>query len=155
MSSLGTSGKNQQLVLLVGYDGTDPAQRALQAAAERLEEAPGRLEVVFVGHVPTSVAFSPQAMASVQEGLDTEERELVGRVDEMLRATGVKWHFQRRSGEIAHELLAAAAEQFDSEGPSTRLVLVLGGSAHKIDRYLNSTPARVLRQDQFEVFEVP
>jgi nucleotide-binding universal stress UspA family protein len=154
MSSLGTSGKNQ-LVLVVGYDGTEPAQRALQVAAERLEDAPGRMEVVFVARVPTSVAFSPQAMASTREGLDDEAHELADRVDEVLRPTGVKWHFQRRNGEIAHEFLAAGAEQLDLEGPSTHLVLVLGGSAHKIDRYLNSTPAKVLHQDRFEVLVVP
>jgi len=154
MSSMETSGKNQ-LLLVVGYDGTEPAQRALQAAAARLEESPGRMEVVYVGHVPTTVAFTAQAMASVQEGLDNDEHQLAAQAEEVLRPTGVKWHFQRRNGEIAPELLAAAAEQLDAEGPNTRLVLVLGGSAHKIDRYLNSTPARVLRQDRFEVFVVP
>jgi hypothetical protein len=51
--------------------------------------------------------------------------------------------------------LAAGKEELDSEGPSTHVVLVVGGSAHKIDRYLNSTPAKVIRQDRFEVFVVP
>ena len=67
----------------------------------------------------------------------------------------MKWRFQRRNGEIAAELLAAGEEELDSEGPSTKVVLVVGGSAHKIDRYLNSTPAKVIRQDRFEVFVVP
>jgi nucleotide-binding universal stress UspA family protein len=154
MSSLGRAGKNP-LVLVVGYDGTEPSQRALKAAADALESAPGRIEVVFVAHVPSTVAFSPQAMASVNEGLDTDEHELAAGIEEVLGSTGVKWHFQRRNGEIAPELLAAAAEQLDAEGPDTHLVLVLGGSAGKIDRYLNSTPAKVLRQDRFEVFVVP
>ncbi len=154
MSTLGTSEK-KQLLLVVGYDGTEPARRALQTAAERLEGSPGRMEVVYVAHIPTTVAFSAQAMASVQEGLDDEERDLAKQVEELLRPIGVKWHFQRRNGEVAPELLAAGAEQLDSEGPSTHLVLVLGGSANKIDRYLNSTPAKVLRQDRFEVFVVP
>ena len=75
--------------------------------------------------------------------------------DEILGDTDVKWRFQRRNGEIAAELLAAGKEELDSEGPSTKVVLVVGGSAHKIDRYLNSTPAKVIRQDRFEVFVVP
>jgi nucleotide-binding universal stress UspA family protein len=154
MSSLGASGKDQ-LVLVVGYDGSEPAERALQTAAEMLEDSPGRLEVVYVAHVPASVALSALGVASVEESLDQEEHQLAGRVEDVLRRSGVKWHFQRRNGEIAPELLAVGAEQLDSEGPNTRLVLVLGGSAHKIDRYLNSTPARVLRQDRFEVFVVP
>lgn len=154
MSSLGVSGKSH-LVLVVGYDGTEPAERALQAAAGMLEDSPGRVEVVYVAHVPASAAFSAQALAAVHEGLDSEAHELAGRVEEVLSPAGLKWHFQRRNGEIAAELLAAADEQLDSEGPSTHLVLVLGGTAHKIDRYLNSTPARVLRHDRFEVFVVP
>jgi len=154
MNSLGASGK-QSLVLVVGYDGTEPAARALKVAAEMLDETTGRMEVVYVAHVPAGVAFSAQALASVEEGFGDEATELVDQVDEVLRSTNVKWHFQRRNGEIAPQLLEAATEQLDSEGPDTHLVLVLGGSAHKVDRYLNSTPARVLRQDRFEVFVVP
>jgi len=154
MSSLRASGQNQ-LVLVVGFDGTEPAERALQTAVEMLEDSPGRMEVVYVAHVPASVALSALAVASLQDGLDQEEHDLAGRVEEVLRSTGVKWHFQRRNGEIAPELLAAGAEQLDTEGPNTRLIVVLGGSAHKIDRYLNSTPAKVLRQDRFEVYVVP
>jgi nucleotide-binding universal stress UspA family protein len=154
MSAQATSGKHP-LLLVVGYDGTEPAERALRTAAEMLGDAPGRMEVVFVGHVPTTVAFSAQGVASVQEGLDEEEHDLAGRVEEVLQPTGIKWHFQRRNGEVALELLAASAEELDSEGPDGHLVLVLGGTSHKIDRYLNSTPAKVLRQDRFEVFVVP
>jgi nucleotide-binding universal stress UspA family protein len=149
----GTNGN--QLVLVVGYDGTAPAERALRAAAERLDGTAGRMEVVFVGHIPTTVAFAPLAMGSVKEGLEQEAANLAERLDEVLNPYGVKWHFQRRDGEIAPALLAAAEEQLEAEGPDTHLVLVLGGSGHKVDRYLNSTPAKVLRQDRFEVFVVP
>jgi len=153
MKTVETDGKN--LVLVVGYDGTGPAQRALQSAVATLRDRTGRLEVVFVAHMPPTVAFSAQGVAAVHEGMDSEESELSQAVDEALRDADVKWHFQRRNGEIAQELLAAATEQLEAEGPSTRVVLVLGGSSHKIDRYLNSTPVKVLRQDRFEVFVVP
>jgi hypothetical protein len=154
MSALEIDG-NTQLVLVVAYDGSEPAQRALLGAAEMLRDRVGRMEVVYVAHVPSTVAFSAQAVVAVQEGMDTQEHELTARVDETLAGTGLKWHFQRRNGEIAPELLAAGAEQLDAEGPSTHVVLVIGGSAHKIDRYLNSTPARVIRQDRFEVHVIP
>jgi hypothetical protein len=71
------------------------------------------------------------------------------------RPSEVKWNFQRRNGEIARELLAAGQEVLDAEGPTTRVVLIVGGSAHKIDRYLNSTPSKVIRQDRFEVVVIP
>ena len=143
------------VVLVVGFDGTEPALRALRSAADVLRQRPGRLDVVFVAHVPGTVALAAQAISAVREGLDTEERDLAKKADEILGDTDVKWRFQRRNGEIAAELLAAGKEELDSEGPSTKVVLVVGGSAHKIDRYLNSTPAKVIRQDRFEVFVVP
>ena len=143
------------LVLVVGFDGTEPALRALRSAADVLRVRPGRMDVVFVADVPSTVALAAQAISAVREGLDTEERDLARMADQTLKDTDVKWRFQRRNGEIAAELLAAGQEELDSEGPSTHVVLVVGGSAHKIDRYLNSTPAKVLRQDRFEVFVVP
>jgi nucleotide-binding universal stress UspA family protein len=154
MSLSETNGK-MQLVLVVAYDGSEPAQRALLGAAEMLRDRVGRMEVVYVAHLPSTVSFSAQAIVAVQEGMDTAEQELAAQADQTLAGTGLKWHFQRRNGEIAPELLAAGEEQLDAEGPSTHVVLVVGGSAHKIDRYLNSTPARIIRQDRFEVLVIP
>jgi nucleotide-binding universal stress UspA family protein len=145
----------KDVVLVVGYDGTEPAHRALAAAAEMLEDGTGRLEVVYVAHEPSVVAFSPQALASVREGLDAETDQLSQQVDAVLSPLDVKWHFQRRDGEIAVELVAAGEEQLGSGGPGTHVVLVVGGTAGKIDRYLNSTPAKVIRKDRFEVLVVP
>jgi nucleotide-binding universal stress UspA family protein len=143
------------LVVVVGFDGTDPSRRALSTAVEWLHDHPGRLEVVFVAHVPSTVALAAQAAEVVAEGLDEDAQSLAAMAEETLKDTDVKWHFQRRNGEIAPQLLAAGEEELESEGPSTRVVLVIGGPAHKIDRYLNSTPARVIRQDRFEVIVVP
>lgn len=143
------------LVVVVGFDGTDPSRRALSSAVGLLQEHPGRLEVVFVAHLPSTVALAAEAIAVAREGLDEDERELARMADEILRDTDVKWRFQRRNGEIAAELLAAGQDELESEGPSTRVVVVVGGSARKIDRYLNSTPARVIRQDRFEVIVIP
>jgi nucleotide-binding universal stress UspA family protein len=142
-------------VLVVGYDGTEPAQRALRSAADMLRDRAGRLEVVYVAHMPTTVVFAAQAVAAVRDSLDREESDLANAVEQALAESDVKWHFQRRNGEIAPELLAAAKEELETEGPKTHVLLVLGGSSHKIDRYLNSTPARVIRQDRFEVLVVP
>src|ERR1700722_13485402 len=62
-----------QSVLVVGYDGSEPAQRALAGAAELLRHRAGRIEVVFVAHMPSTVAFSAGAVAAVREGMDVEE----------------------------------------------------------------------------------
>jgi nucleotide-binding universal stress UspA family protein len=154
MSSFDTNEKDH-LVVVVGYDGSEPAQRALRSAADMLQRAPGRIEVVFVAHMPVSAGLSAQAIPTFREGFDADEHVLEREVEEALGPRAVKWHFQRRNGEIAPELLAAGEEQLAGEGPATRVVLVVGGSAHKIDRYLNSTPTKVIRHDRFEVLVVP
>jgi hypothetical protein len=143
------------VVVVVGFDDTEPSRRALLSAVDFLQGRPGRLEVVFVAHLPSTLALAAQAIAGAEEGLDAEAKDLAKTVDEILRDTDLKWRFQRRDGEIAPELLAASEEELESEGPNTPVVLVVGGSAHKIDRYLNSTPARVIRQDRFKVIVVP
>jgi nucleotide-binding universal stress UspA family protein len=143
------------VVAVVGYDGSEPSERALRSAADMMRDRPGRVEVVYVAHMPSTAAFSAQATMVVREGFDSEATDLAKKVDEILTRADVKWHFQRRNGDIAPELVKAGEEQLDVEGPTTHVVLVVGGSAHKIDRYLNSTPARVIRQDRFEVLVVP
>jgi nucleotide-binding universal stress UspA family protein len=154
MRSLDSNAKNHS-VFVVGYDGTDPAQRALLAAAGLSEDSAARVEVVFVAHMPVSVAFSAQAVPAARDGLDEEAQDLERQVEETLASRHVKWHFERRNGEIAPELLAACEEQLASGGPETRVMLIVGCSAHKIDRYLNSVPAKVIRHDRFEVLVVP
>jgi len=143
------------LVVVVGFDGTQPSRRALLGAVKLLQDHPGRIEVVFVAHVPGTVALAPQGITALEESLSSEEQDLTKMADEILTDTDVKWRFQRRNGDIAAELLAAGQEELESEGPSTHVVVVVGGSAHKIDRYLNSTPAKVIRQDRFEVIVIP
>jgi hypothetical protein len=86
---------------------------------------------------------------------DVEAHDLESQVEKALASTDVKWHFQHRNGDVASELLAAGEEQLAGEGPETRVVLVVGGPAHKIDRYFNSTPTKVIRHDRFEVVVVP
>jgi nucleotide-binding universal stress UspA family protein len=147
--------ESRELIVVVGFDGTPPATRALESAAEILRDRSGRLEAVYVAHVPSTVAFSASGVVATREGLDDEEHELASQAKEILSRTDVEWRFQRRDGEVAPELLKASQEQRDAAGPETKVVLVLGGSAHKIDRYLNSTPARVIRQDRFQVVVVP
>ena len=121
MSSLKID-ETTQLVLVVGYDGSEPAQRALTGAANCCGIVPAGWRSSMWRICREPWRSPPYAVAAVQDGMDTEEQQLATRVDETLAGTGLKWHFQRRNGEIAPSLLAAAEEQLDAEGPSTRRV---------------------------------
>ena len=66
----GTAGRppDAPVVLVVGFDGSEPAKRALDAAAALLRGREGRLEVVYVAQDPAASTSServdPSAPAS-------------------------------------------------------------------------------------------
>ena len=55
------------LRFVVGYDGSPPATRALDAAVRLLQGRPGRIEVVYVGHMPSMAALSADAVVEIEE----------------------------------------------------------------------------------------
>ena len=50
------------LYLVVGYDGSPPAVRALDAAARLLHGRAGGVEVVYVAHLPSADMLSADAV---------------------------------------------------------------------------------------------
>ncbi len=54
----------RDLYLVVGYDGSPPASRALDAAVSLLEGRTGRIEVVYVAHLPSIDMLSPGAVVA-------------------------------------------------------------------------------------------
>ena len=54
------------LYLVVGYDGSPPAIRALDAAVRLLHDRPGSIEVVYVAHVPSIDMMSAGALVEVE-----------------------------------------------------------------------------------------
>ena len=78
------------LHLVVGYDGSPPARRALDAAVVLLHGRAGRIDVVYVALL-SGVAVEPPAPiapADMELGLDDIERELHAQAAEQLRDRG-------------------------------------------------------------------
>ena len=69
----GTAGSTSgaPVFVVVGFDGSEPAQRALDAAARLLRDRDGRLEVVYVAHVPAGPTPSAGSMAEVSNRTET------------------------------------------------------------------------------------
>jgi nucleotide-binding universal stress UspA family protein len=87
--------------LVVGYDGSPPASRALDAAVRLLQGRTGRIEVVYVAHMPGMAVLSPGAVAEIETDFDDVEQELRTMAAEQLRGREQSWGFERRQGLIA------------------------------------------------------
>jgi nucleotide-binding universal stress UspA family protein len=57
------------LYLVVGYDGSPPAIRALDAAARLVQGRTGSIDVVYVAHLPSIDMLSADAVAEMDENL--------------------------------------------------------------------------------------
>jgi nucleotide-binding universal stress UspA family protein len=144
-------GSWDPVFLVVGFDGTEPAQRALETAARLLRHRDGAIEVVYVAHAPAGAATSSE----VRNGFDDLAAHLASDVRSRLGAGEPRWHFQRRDGTVARELSAVADELRRQYGPHARVAVIVGGSAHKYHDLLGSVSMNLERLDRFPVMVVP
>ena len=142
------------LRLVVGYDGSPPAGRALDAAVNLLWGRTGRIEVLYVAHMPSIAAMSPGAVAEIEVDFDDVAQELRTMADEQLRGREVDWDFARRQGLIAEELIAAA-DEIRAAHPDATLVIVVGSSSQVMHRVVGSVAVSLARHSPVPLVVVP
>jgi nucleotide-binding universal stress UspA family protein len=76
------------LHLVVGYDGSAPASRALDAAVRLLQGRTGRIDIVYVAYLSSLAMLSPGAIAQMESDFDQIEQELRAAAAEQLRSSG-------------------------------------------------------------------
>jgi nucleotide-binding universal stress UspA family protein len=86
-----TTPPTTDLRLVVGYDGSPPASRALDAAVRLLQGRTGRIDVVYVAHMPSMAALSPGAVAELETGFADVEQELRTAAGEQLTGRVAGW----------------------------------------------------------------
>ena len=74
----------------------------------------GRIEVVYVAHIPGAGIVSAAALAEIEINFDEVEQELRTEAGERLRGHAESWGFVRRQGMIAGELIAVAKDIRDA-----------------------------------------
>jgi nucleotide-binding universal stress UspA family protein len=153
---------DRQVYAVVGFDGSASAQRSLDAAARLLNDRPGGMEIVYVAHVPAVAAAGlvGAASADLQQSFDDATRELSEAVRARLqashlRAAAQRWHFQRRDGAIADNLIAVADDLRYRHGPDAEVFLVVGRSEHGYHHVLGSVPAALERHVHYPVLVIP
>jgi nucleotide-binding universal stress UspA family protein len=142
------------LHIVVGYDGSPPAGRALDAAVRLLRGRVGRIEVVWVAHLSSTVMLSPDAVAEMEESFDELAPEMRDQAAGQLDGSGLDWGFERRQGIIADELIAAASGLADAR-PGQTVVVVVGSSSHATHRMVGSVTVSLARHSPVPVIIVP
>jgi nucleotide-binding universal stress UspA family protein len=142
------------LHIVVGYDGSPPASRALDAAVRLLLGRTGRIDVVWVAHLSSAVMMSPGAITEMEAGFDELEPELRAQAAGQLDGRGLAWEFERLQGNIADELIAVATGVQDAH-PGQTVVIVAGSSSHATHRVVGSVTVSLARNSPVPVVIVP
>lgn len=158
-----TGPADRQVYAVVGFDGSASSLRALDAAAWLLNDRPGGMEIVYVAHLPAVAAvagLNGEAAAGVLRSFDDATRDLSDNVRAHLQVSHLRgaaqhWHFQRRNGAIADNLITVADELRYQHGPDAAVVLVVGRSEHGYHHVLGSVPIALERHVHYPVIVVP
>ena len=145
----------RELHLIVGFDGSPAAKRALDISARLLAvRPPGRITVVWVAHLTSMVRLSADAVEIVEHDFNQVAEELRAEAAEVLGDSQVPWDFQWRQGQIAHELIAVV-ESVQAARPGDVLVIEVGSSSSAVHRMVGSVAVNLARHSPVPVTIVP
>ena len=128
--------------LVVGFDGSPPVARALEAAVNLLQSRDGRIEVVYAAHMPSMAALSPGAVTELEEGFDDIEQELRTMAAEQLGSREQRWDLQRRQGLMAEELIGAARDLGAASPHATVVIVPRPVNSRRAPRLAETSPTR-------------
>jgi len=150
-----TAGQGSDyLLVVVGFDGSEPAERALQSARRLIAGRLGSLVVVFVARVPGTAAMSPAAFGEIRYSLEAEGEQIASALPTLL-GKEQRWRFVRRDGDVAEQLMKVAQEEASSFGPDAAVIVVVGKASSRLHHYLGSVPVGLVRHEFFPVVVVP
>jgi nucleotide-binding universal stress UspA family protein len=151
----GTDHQSTTVLAVVGFDGSDPSRAALEAASQLIHGRDGHLEIVYVAHLPGYASMSAQALVGIRDGFTDIAAELSDAARTALGNRDAKWHFQRRDGVVATELVAAATELRHQYGPDPTIVIIVGVSAQLAHHIAGSVAVSLARDAGFPLLIVP
>src|ERR1700722_8191892 len=142
------------LRLVVGYDGSPPASRALDGAVRLLRGRPGYIDVVYVAHLTTTVMMSAGAVAEMEVDFNEIEQELRTAAAEQLRDHDLSWGFDRREGLIGEQLIEVA-KAVGPPPPGEFVLLVVGSPPRARPGLVVSVAAGLPRHSPVPLVVVP
>ncbi len=146
-------GAAQSVTLIVGFDDSEPARRALVWGADLIRTRPGTLHVIYADHVLVDSDLSGFAHAEMEETRDEKAASAAEAAAEIAAAAGVPHTFERRQESPADAILHAASVHAAAE-PASTLVIVTGRSHHAAHHVIGSVPVRLLHQSPYPVLTI-
>jgi nucleotide-binding universal stress UspA family protein len=155
----GVEGRSEQrlddLLVVVGFDGSETSYRALDAATRLISGRTGMIIAVYVAHVSAPTELSPEGLVQVLKDFDTLEQQFAEAIRDRLDHVERRWTLERRNGSVAFELVAAADEVSRDHGSDANVVIVVGSAMHTYHRVVGSVPVALVRHAKYPVLVVP
>jgi nucleotide-binding universal stress UspA family protein len=140
--------------LVVGFDGSGPARRALSWAARLLATHPGILHVIYADRAIIDSDLSGFGHAEMEAARDREAARVAESAADVIAGSGVRYTFERRQGAPA-EAIVAGARVIAAAGSGEDPVIVVGRSGHATHHILGSVPVHLLHHCPYPVLTIP
>jgi nucleotide-binding universal stress UspA family protein len=142
------------LYLVVGYDGADPAVRALDTAAALLRGREGSIEVLYIAQLTSAEMLSADAIGEMDDTFDEIARDLHVQAAGQLRGREERWTFARGQGLVTDILIEAAGKTRDAH-PEDNVAIVVGSSSQARHRLVGSAAVSLARRAPVPLLLVP
>lgn len=142
------------LYLVVGYDGSAPAVRALNSAVGLMRGREGSIEVIYVPQLTSAEMLSADAIVEMEVTFDEIEQDLRNQAAEQLRGHEDRWSFARGQGTITDALIREA-KKIHGAHPGDNVAIVVGSSSQAMHRLIGSVPVNLARHAPVPILIVP
>jgi len=146
-------GAAQPVTLVVGFDDSEPARRALSWGADLLRMRPGDLHVIYADHALIDSDLAGFGRAEMDQDRDEKAASVAEAAKEIAAAAGVPYTFERRQ-ESAADAVLHAADTYAAAEPAHTPVIVTGRSHHVPHRVIGSVPVRLLHESPYPVLTI-
>ncbi len=147
------AGPTGPVDLVVGFDDSEPARRALSWGAGLLRSRPGTLHVIYADHELIDSDLAGFGRAEMDQARDQKAASVAEAARELAAAAGMPYTFERRQESAADALLDAAGS-YAAADPASTPVIVTGRSRHVPHRVIGSVPVRLLHESPYPVLTI-
>jgi nucleotide-binding universal stress UspA family protein len=141
--------------LVVGFDNSEPARRALSWAARQAAERRASVHVVFADHQVVDSDLAGVAHPEMEAEREQEAATVAGAAAGIMAEAGLPYTFERRQEGPADAILAEADAQATAASNGSGPVIVVGRSGHAARHLLGSVPTRLLHRSPYPVLTIP